>query len=138
MGDDRALPRRIFHHLQAREARSPRYRCHSLLQIHPSQVDATGKKKNCFVGAERKMLHLSSTPRVAVVLSRRDREEEELFRRRREKNVTSILDPKSCRCSLSLRIYFVFNKMFLKEFLHFERFKKERIIVVKLKKIFSF
>merc|ERR1712168_1362673 len=107
MGDDRALPRRIFHHLQAREARSPRYRCHSLVQIHPSQVDATGKKKNCFVGAERKMLHLFSTPRVAAVL---------------------------CLCeSISC-----LTRCFWKEILHFERFKKERIIVVKLKKIFSF
>ena len=49
--DDRTLPRRIFYHLQARQARSPRYRCHPLLQIHPSEVDAIGK--NCFVGAER-------------------------------------------------------------------------------------
>ena len=38
-GDDWSLPGRVQHHLQAGEARSPRYRSHPLLPVHPPQVN---------------------------------------------------------------------------------------------------
>ena len=34
-----SLPGRVLHHLQASEARSPRYRSHPLFSFHPSEVD---------------------------------------------------------------------------------------------------
>lgn len=42
-GDDRPLPGRVLHHLQAREARPAWHRCHPLLSLHPPQVAAANK-----------------------------------------------------------------------------------------------
>merc|ERR1712061_858685 len=37
--DDRSLPGRVLHHLQASQARKARYRCHPLVKIYSSQVN---------------------------------------------------------------------------------------------------
>lgn len=36
--DDRPLPGGVFHHLQTREARPARYRCHPLVPLHPAEI----------------------------------------------------------------------------------------------------
>uniref|UniRef100_A0A8C3GKZ1 40S ribosomal protein S15 n=1 Tax=Cairina moschata TaxID=8855 RepID=A0A8C3GKZ1_CAIMO len=37
--DDRPLPGGVLHHLQTREARPARYRCHPLLPLHPAEIN---------------------------------------------------------------------------------------------------
>ncbi len=62
--DDRTLPGRVLHHLQAGQAREARYRSHPLLQVHPPQVEgvisvlrlsrkkSTPEKKTAFLRSE--------------------------------------------------------------------------------------